>query len=553
MTNVEKQRDEICALQSIFETKFRLLRHHSEYEVLIDFDLVQPFILRCHDKTSLIHHLPPFSLMIHYHDEYPSVRPPAFTLSCSYFSTSSLQNLCRKLDTYPFIKGEVCIYDWIESIKQEINNELILDTAVAEPINDPRVLNGYSPENVDQIYQDLITYNTDHEEKQFQSHLQTCLICAGVTAGSDCIRLHCCGHFYCRSCLNNYVQMTLKNGRFGEKLLCPQSQCQKPLLPNEVQQILQDEQLYERYERLTLQQALELMNDVIWCPRCQSAVLVGKAEDNLAVCDQCHYTFCKKCREIYHFQETCPRDDLIKQARLQQEKQLERLRKQQEEDHERIQKEQEKEQKRLSKQQQKALAEKIKAEQQKKTAAERELLRQRYRELTIDLSEEDTLLEKVLNAERLEALNTQPCPNCHVRIEKNGGCLHMHCSRCDHDFYWSGPQGPQDPKIGSLLYQSSTSQSIDSVREEVNRKLDPTKAAEEDEKVTINNRSFLGAAIVKRVKACPDPSCRTLNVKMGDDNWMTCSECLERYCFACAEPIRGRHHFEKHCDRYSST
>ncbi|CAF4489980.1 unnamed protein product, partial [Rotaria magnacalcarata] len=64
MTNLEKQADEILALQSIFDTKFRLLHDNNQYEILIDFDLIQPFLLRCNDKTSIIHHLPPFSLII---------------------------------------------------------------------------------------------------------------------------------------------------------------------------------------------------------------------------------------------------------------------------------------------------------------------------------------------------------------------------------------------------------------------------------------------------------------------------------------------------------
>ena len=32
--------------------------------------------------------------------------------------------------------------------------------------------------------------------------------------------------------------------------------------------------------------------------------------------------------------------------------------------------------------------------------------------------------------------NTKPCPNCKAPIEKNGGCNHMHCTTCSHDFDW---------------------------------------------------------------------------------------------------------------------
>lgn len=32
--------------------------------------------------------------------------------------------------------------------------------------------------------------------------------------------------------------------------------------------------------------------------------------------------------------------------------------------------------------------------------------------------------------------NTKQCPNCHVNIEKNGGCNHISCSSCQHQFCW---------------------------------------------------------------------------------------------------------------------
>lgn len=32
--------------------------------------------------------------------------------------------------------------------------------------------------------------------------------------------------------------------------------------------------------------------------------------------------------------------------------------------------------------------------------------------------------------------NTKNCPACHICIEKNGGCNHVQCSKCKHDFCW---------------------------------------------------------------------------------------------------------------------
>lgn len=32
--------------------------------------------------------------------------------------------------------------------------------------------------------------------------------------------------------------------------------------------------------------------------------------------------------------------------------------------------------------------------------------------------------------------HTKPCPGCHSNIEKQGGCMHMTCSKCRHQFCW---------------------------------------------------------------------------------------------------------------------
>ncbi|EAX92762.1 IBR domain containing protein [Trichomonas vaginalis G3] len=47
------------------------------------------------------------------------------------------------------------------------------------------------------------------------------------------------------------------------------------------------------------------------------------------------------------------------------------------------------------------------------------------------LSKKDRLAENLIIKR-----STKPCPVCGVRIEKNGGCIHMHCSNCDSDFCW---------------------------------------------------------------------------------------------------------------------
>ena len=33
-------------------------------------------------------------------------------------------------------------------------------------------------------------------------------------------------------------------------------------------------------------------------------------------------------------------------------------------------------------------------------------------------------------------LYTKPCPNCGMQIQKNGGCRHMKCGKCEYELCW---------------------------------------------------------------------------------------------------------------------
>ena len=252
MTSLELQSDEILALQSIFDKNFHFL-DSNQYEILIDFDLPSTFTIRWKNERIPIRYLPPLSLIIEYHQDYPSVSPPIFRLSCFYLSQSDLLRIENHLKNFSFIKGEVCVYEWTESIKTQIGNELVLDK------NDER--------STTLLFHQLIDFDREREDEEFTYQKQMCSICFDEIQGVSCVRLRQCGHFYCRTCLNQHVKMSFERGLFGERLNCPQTQCQKPLLPQEIKTILQNDEIYQRYERVTLQHGLEMMDDILWCPR----------------------------------------------------------------------------------------------------------------------------------------------------------------------------------------------------------------------------------------------------------------------------------------------
>jgi hypothetical protein len=54
------------------------------------------------------------------------------------------------------------------------------------------------------------------------------------------------------------------------------------------------------------------------------------------------------------------------------------------------------------------------------------------------------------------AQHTKPCPFCNAKIEKNGGCNHMTCSKCRHEFCWLclQPYAPNHFRNGSCTQYS---------------------------------------------------------------------------------------------------
>ena len=166
--------------------------------------------------------------------------------------------------------------------------------------------------------------------------------------------------------------------------------------------------------------------------------MIDNPKDNLGICYQCRYTFCPKCKETYHFQAMCPEDFVTEQLKLRQEKERRRLERKREE----------------------ALIKIAKIKEERKSLEERQLLKEKYRSIVIQLSEQDALLQEVLSAKRIDLLNTRQCPQCHVRIEKNGGCSHMRCSQCHREFTWRGTEKPADSEAMSLLYDDTNLESV---------------------------------------------------------------------------------------------
>jgi len=89
-----------------------------------------------------------------------------------------------------------------------------------------------------------------------------CEICY---SSNECENLQMCKHHFCHNCLQIYLIDKIRNGCPG-LLECPQNDCKQVIHPNDIKRILNDNQMYERYETFMLKRVLQKMPDTRWCP-----------------------------------------------------------------------------------------------------------------------------------------------------------------------------------------------------------------------------------------------------------------------------------------------
>ena len=222
--------------------------------------------------------------------------------------------------------------------------------------------------------------------------------------------------------------------------------------------------------------------------RCQQAVLAEHGKGNLALCDQCRFAFCKKCKKTYHSQTLCDQEIDIMSKRLK--------------------------------------------------------LRRQMQALGLQTDDGEKLLRDFLVHTTIEN-TTRLCPNlnCQVPIEKNMGCDHMYCTRCRTSFNWSQTQDrTNDTKILSQTFKND----IDKIREEFERE----KIDIENETNTsqLTNLPLISKFLVERTKKCPNPDCKKLNIKSGVTNFLICEYCKRGFCSLCGQSVNNpKRHFAKSC------
>lgn len=212
----------------------------------------------------------------------------------------------------------------------------------------------------------LIAQLLNEDRRRLQEELDKktypCGICLEDNTISDVFVLDGCYHKFCRKCLSDWASSRIQEAEVST-INCPERSCHQIISHNEIQLIVKDPEMLRKYEDFTLQQALEKMTDIRWCPKpsCGMA-MVGGDGVLMMRCprESCGFCFCYRCKEPWHADSTC--------------------------------------------------------EQYQAWKRDNQGAHDRFR---LWLSQ-----------------NAKCCPQCNAPIEKNGGCNHMTCAKCRHQFCW---------------------------------------------------------------------------------------------------------------------
>ncbi|XP_073153975.1 uncharacterized protein [Henckelia pumila] len=319
--NIQRQEDELLALEYIYgddivilDNDFKSFQIHVHVEVPKGLNVIAKFCssdsLEKRDRSMdfsysfTVEYLPPVILTCLLPKSYPSNLAPYITLSAQWLTSAKVADLCCKLDSiWKEQAGQEIIYQWVEWLRGctlsylGFDHEMILGPYDVKN-GDMRAIGGSVSPDVDVPL--LKSYNDEQSHENFCRNIQECKICFGEFSGSEFIRLPC-QHYYCWKCMKTFSDMHVKEGTVM-KLECPYTKCGGIIPPGLLKRLLGEEE-FENWESLMLQKALDLMSDVVYCPRCETACL--EDEDHHAQCSNCYYSYCSLCRERRHVGVAC--------------------------------------------------------------------------------------------------------------------------------------------------------------------------------------------------------------------------------------------------------
>lgn len=424
----------------------------------------------------ILEHLPPVSLQVELPARYPLHSAPMFWLACSWMSPGQLGAVRRALEALweqEASGGAVCFL-WYEFLQHSVLE--LLGFAGGE-----LRLKVRNDRDGDSVAAQLVQYNERRRHLDFCRSSHRCGVCLEERLGAEMHVLQPCGHQFCRACIRGLCELHVREGSV-DRLHCPEPSCRAELGPGLLRRVL-SEDLFLRWESLSLQKALEAMPDVTYCPRCEAVCWANSDDgDDSADCPQCHFSFCTLCRNKRHVGSEC----MTAEERL-------------------------------------AILE---ARQEGRSREENE--RSKVKEL-----------QNEVLAMKYVAQNAKRCPRCGTAIERSEGCNKMTCSNCGAFFcFLCGKEvdGYGHFQGGACMLFDLADLAEQNWVRDLNLQLN--EAAEFLQVAPRGAQDVERLERWGRVKPPICPNCGHRSAKVGNNNHIRCWACTSSFCALCLKVLR---------------
>lgn len=221
----------------------------------------------------------------------------------------------------------------------------------------------------------------EKENDKTEETIHECKICYSELDEENTLEVTPCGHSYCTDCWRHYITEQIIGEGNAVRITCATPKCPTLLEDLTIIFLLEDDvRTRHIYMKLLTQQYVDMQDLMRWCPLsdCSNVIKVQKIEAKPVGCN-CGHIFCFKCAENWHEPVTCEKLKLWLSS----------------------------------------------DDDETELDSDDEMDPNKRKEL-----------QEALDNKTWIANNARKCPNCNVIIEKNGGCNHIHCRKCEYHFCW---------------------------------------------------------------------------------------------------------------------
>ena len=275
-----------------------------------------------HDTGIRLTHLLPIVLRVTFPPKYPSAQPPDFVLSSPWLMPNHRARLREQMLSL-WDKGMPIVFSWIQYLESDEPSALVdcitlyeQDAQEHTTYANSAATAAFVPDNnrgsVESLIDAMVRYDRQGKANEFAQSEHSCEICFDQKPGTDFILFEAsCGHYFCRECLESYVDLHLRGASPVSDLCCPSGtgRCSqrefKRLLTADEVFCISGEEARVKFERLLLQQALSSMGDIVFCPKTSCQTPTVEESENFGHCPKCRFAFCTLCFESFHPGRQC--------------------------------------------------------------------------------------------------------------------------------------------------------------------------------------------------------------------------------------------------------